>query len=160
MAICKQFIKSQSARSQSKDFAEFATCTAYSILKLRRQRQDPHYKTCKNHLVDKETFVLHFNTAGHWVGISASSSEQYLMLTAKVDRLTLLVCQVLSNPVKVLPAFTGHPRMFKFPWPFAGPRHSGHCAMRQTVSPHPQTSSSVLKDKTCLVLLSYGKQSI
>lgn len=100
----------RSARSQSKDFAESATCIAYSILKLQRQRQDPHYKICKNCLVDEEKFVLHFNATGHWVDISASSSEQYVMFTAKVDTLRLLVCQVLSNPVKVLPAFTGHPR--------------------------------------------------
>lgn len=154
LATHKQIIKSQSTRSRSKDFTEFATCIAYSILKLQRQRQDPHYGIYKKFLVDKEWFVLHFNTAGHWVDISASRSEQYLMFTAKGDSLRLLCCQVLGNPVEVLPAFIGHPRMFKLPWPFAGPRHPGHCAMRQTVPPHPHTSSCVPKDKTCLVLFS------
>lgn len=100
LATHKQITRSQSARSQSKDFAEFATCIVYSILKLQRQRQDLHYTICKKCPVDKEKVVLHFNTAGHWVDISASSSEQYLMLTARGDGLRLLCCQVLSNPVR------------------------------------------------------------
>lgn len=100
----KQIIRSQSARSQSKDFAEFATCIAYSILKLQRQRQDPHYTICKKCLVDKEKVVLHFNTAGHWVDISASSSEQCLMLTARGDSQAPVLpgpqqsCKVLDAP--------------------------------------------------------------